>query len=711
MKKILYIILFSLITLTIFSCAGEEPFYSDPFTDTTAPFIEEVTFVTTPTNDSTPDYTFSSDEAGTITYGGSCSSTTTSAVEGNNTITLVSLNEGTYSDCTITVTDEAGNISITLTITSFTLDTTVPVISGSTITTPTNDSTPNYTFSSDEAGTITYGGSCSSANKSAISGNNIITLNSLSDGTYSNCTLTVTDSAGNSVTLNITSFTVAIPPTIEEVTFVTTPTNDSTPDYTFSSDEAGTITYGGSCSSTTTSAIVGNNTITLVSLNEETYSDCTITVTDSAGNVSNTITLTSFIVDLTAATLAEVTAVTTPDNDSTPDYTFSSSEAGRITYGGSCFSITTSATTDNNTITLISLSDGPYSDCTITVTDSAGNSVTRNISSFVIDTTAPTVSSFSPTDNQSSVAITDNITVTFSEAMDNTSVTTNTDNTSCYGTLGVSSDNFSSCVRMSSEPVSSNSNMTFTLDPYDNLSYSTTYKTRVTTGVKDTAGNALSSQYETSSGFTTTPRVLVAVGQSGKILTSSDGTSWDNRSSGTTSNLVGVTYGNSKFLTLLSSWTGVADNSSLGGDNGSPTTGTVLTSSNGTTWTSTSATCSTCDNSSFTLTDITYGNGTYVAVGQSGKILTSSDGTSWDNRSSGTTSNLVGVTYGNSKFLTLLSSWTGVADNSSLGGDNGSPTTGTVLTSSNGTTWTSTSATCSTCDNSSFTLTDVTYSE
>ena len=503
MKKILYIILFSLITLAIFSCAGEEPFYSDPFTDTTAPFIEEVTFVTTPTNDSTPDYTFSSDEAGTITYGGSCSSSTTSAVEGNNTITLVSLNEGTYSDCTITVTDEAGNISIKLTITSFIVDTTVPVISGSTITTPTNDSTPNYTFSSDEAGTITYGGSCSSANKSAISGNNIITLNSLSDGTYSNCTLTVTDSAGNSVTLNITSFTVAIPPTIEEVTFVTTPTNDSTPDYTFSSDEAGTITYGGSCSSTTTSAIVGNNTITLVSLNEETYSDCTITVTDSAGNVSNTITLTSFIVDLTAATLAEVTAVTTPDNDSTPDYTFSSSEAGRITYGGSCFSITTSATTDNNTITLISLSDGPYSDCTITVTDSAGNSVTRNISSFVIDTTAPTVSSFSPTDNQSSVAITDNITVTFSEAMDNTSVTTNTDNTSCYGTLRVSSDNFSSCVQMSSEPVSSNSYKTFTIDPSDNLSYSTTYKIRVTTGVKDSAGNTLSSQYETSSGFKT----------------------------------------------------------------------------------------------------------------------------------------------------------------------------------------------------------------
>ena len=308
-------------------------------------------------------------------------------------------------------------------------------------------------------------------------------------------------------------FTDTTAPVIEEVTFVTTPTNDSTPDYTFSSDEAGTITYGGSCSSTTTSAIDGNNTITfysihssgifLVSLNEGTYENCKITVTDTTGNVSNTLKITPFIVDLTAATLAEVTAVTTPTNDSTPDYTFSSSEAGTITYGGSCFSITTSATTNNNTITLISLNEGTYKKCKITVTDSAGNSVTLNIGLFVIDTTAPTVSSISPTDNQSSVSITDNITVTFSDAMDTTYVTTNTDNTSCYGNLGVSSDNFSSCVQMASAPASSNSNMTFTLDPYDNLTVSTTYKTRVTTGVKDTAGNTLSSQYETSTGFTT----------------------------------------------------------------------------------------------------------------------------------------------------------------------------------------------------------------
>jgi len=126
------------------------------------------------------------------------------------------------------------------------------------------------------------------------------------------------------------------------------------------------------------------------------------------------------------------------------------------------------------------------------------------MSSFVIDTTAPTVSSIYPTDNQSGVSITDNISVTFSEAMDTTSVTTNTSNTTCSGSFQLSSDNFSGCVQMSSSPSSSNSDKTFTVDPSSHLvPNSTTYKIRLTTGGKDTAGNTLSTQYETSTGFTT----------------------------------------------------------------------------------------------------------------------------------------------------------------------------------------------------------------
>ena len=116
MKKVLNIVLLSIFSLTVISC-GEEK--EESTTDTTAPVIAEVVAVTTPTTDSTPDYTFSSTESGTITYGGSCSSNTTSAISGNNTITLVSLSRGTYSDCTLTVRDDVGNLSRILTLSSF----------------------------------------------------------------------------------------------------------------------------------------------------------------------------------------------------------------------------------------------------------------------------------------------------------------------------------------------------------------------------------------------------------------------------------------------------------------------------------------------------------------------------------------------------------------------------------------------------------------
>ena len=175
---------------------------------------------------------------------------------------------------------------------------------------------------------------------------------------------------------------------------------------------------------------------------------------------------------------------------------------------------------------------------------------TDNTTTTTTDTTAPTVSSISPTDNQSGVSITDNILVTFSETMNTTTVTTNTSDTSCSGTLQVSSDSFSTCVKMSSSPSVSNSYKTFTVSSSDNLSYSTTYKIRVTTGVKDTSGNTLSSQYETSSGFISVG-LFVAVGAAATILTTtSDGTSWSSISYGGTENLMAVTYGNNTFVTV-----------------------------------------------------------------------------------------------------------------------------------------------------------------
>jgi len=131
MKKGLFILLIFCFSLTVISCSDEK---EESTTDTTAPTLAEVTAVTTPTNDTTPDYTFSSDEAGTITYGGSCSSSTTSATAGTITVTLYSLSDGTYSNCAITVYDsEDYNVSVTLAIPTFTVDTTGPTLGNVTI--------------------------------------------------------------------------------------------------------------------------------------------------------------------------------------------------------------------------------------------------------------------------------------------------------------------------------------------------------------------------------------------------------------------------------------------------------------------------------------------------------------------------------------------------------------------------------------------------
>ena len=164
-------------------------------------------------------------------------------------------------------------------------------------------------------------------------------------------------------------------------------------------------------------------------------------------------------------------------------------------------------------LTIISCGDEKeeHSETSVTTSDNQTSDNTTTTS----DTTAPTVEAISPTDNQSGVSITDNISVTFSEAMNTNLVTTNTSNSSCSGSIQLSSDNFSSCVQMSGSPTISNSYKTFVADPSDNLSYYTNYKIRLTTAVKDTSGNALGSQYETESGFKTAVQAWTGTKQIG----------------------------------------------------------------------------------------------------------------------------------------------------------------------------------------------------
>ena len=192
---------------------------------------------------------------------------------------------------------------------------------------------------------------------------------------------------------------------LAEVTAVPTPTTNTAPNYTFSSTEAGNITYGGACGSSSSSAATsGDNTVTLTKpdnsseLGDGTYDNCTIRVTDNNSNTSDNLSVSSFTIGANKPALAQVTAVPTPDNDTTPNYTFFSTLSGTINYSGDCSSSDTSADADNNTITFRKpsggvLDEGTYSNCKISVTSSSSGLTSDNLSvdNFTIDITAPSL--------------------------------------------------------------------------------------------------------------------------------------------------------------------------------------------------------------------------------------------------------------------------------------------------------------------------------
>jgi hypothetical protein len=149
---------------------------------------------------------------------------------------------------------------------------------------------------------------------SSAATNTYLTATGLVDGTYKvyavDCAGNLSSASSNSVTV-ATTVTDTTAPVIETVTAVTTPTSDSTPDYTFSSTEAGSIAYGGPCAtagSATTNAIVGHNLIIFNTLSDGSYINCTITVTnDPAGNDSNTLQIPDF-------TVQTISTLPAPDN-------------------------------------------------------------------------------------------------------------------------------------------------------------------------------------------------------------------------------------------------------------------------------------------------------------------------------------------------------------------------------------------------------------
>ncbi len=114
--------------------------------------------------------------------------------------------------------------------------------------------------------------------------------------------------------------------------------------------------------------------------------------------------------------------------------------------------------------------------------------------------------------------------------------------------------------------------------------------------------------------------LYVVTGNQGTLLTSTNGTNWSTASSGTTSLLSSVTDWPGGLIAV--------------GDNG-----TIIASSNGVAWSKRAS------GTASWLYRVRWLNGALVAVGQAGTILTSTNGTNWASRTSGTANWLTDVEY------------------------------------------------------------------
>ena len=185
-----------------------------------APTLAVETQVPGWTNNTTPDFTFTSDQAGTITYGGDCSSSTTAAVNGSNTVTLA-LSAGfpikksysdlvdvtiytIYSDCTVTVTNSANEASSTLFVPSFNVDTLAPVAE-------VNYPFQNMTIA---VGDVYTSPGISTFNEIGASFMTVVeegTVDTANQGVYP-ITFSVIDPAGNTGTIGAGEFQVTVRP-------------------------------------------------------------------------------------------------------------------------------------------------------------------------------------------------------------------------------------------------------------------------------------------------------------------------------------------------------------------------------------------------------------------------------------------------------------------------------------------------------------------
>jgi hypothetical protein len=151
-----------------------------------------------------------------------------------------------------------------------------------------------------------------------------------------------------------------------------------------------------------------------------------------------------------------------------------SSVKGKISYSGEIASFNPDKNLEFGSTYTVTVTTG--------VQDLAGNNMTSNVSwnfTTAQETTPPTVTSTSPVNNAQDVTVGTNISATFSEPMDPSTIDATTFQVTLNGSAVSGTVNYA--------------DNTATFTPASDLEFNSTYAVTVTTGVQDLAGNNMSS--------------------------------------------------------------------------------------------------------------------------------------------------------------------------------------------------------------------------
>jgi len=109
----------------------------------------------------------------------------------------------------------------------------------------------------------------------------------------------------------------------------------------------------------------------------------------------------------------------------------------------------------------------------------------------------------SPAEAARAVGTNARITVGFEKAINLSTVSVNTQDSACTGSVKISANNFASCVRMATQAISLNGDKYLRFTPASNLSANTQYKISVIAGAKAQDGSPLDQAYTSTLGFRT----------------------------------------------------------------------------------------------------------------------------------------------------------------------------------------------------------------